>query len=72
MKNDPTLTLMPVGSPTVIEIRFDPSKPPAGDIRFRKGVIAAVDVQTIIATILLWGPRSGSWADITVDGPARP
>ena len=52
VKNDPTLTLMPVGSPTVVEIRFDPSKPPAGDIRFRKGVIAAVDVQTIIATIL--------------------
>ena len=49
---DPNLTLAPVGSPTIIEIRFDPSKPPAGDIRFRKAVIAAIDVQTIIGTIL--------------------
>ncbi len=52
VKSDPNLVLMPVGSPTVLEIRFDPSKPPAGDIRFRKAVIAAIDVQTIIQTIL--------------------
>lgn len=52
VKKDANLTLMPVGSPTVIEIRFDPSKPPAGDVRFRKAVIASIDVQTIISTIL--------------------
>ncbi len=52
VKNDPNLVLMPTGSPTVLEIRFDPSKPPADDIRFRKAVIAAIDVQTIIQTIL--------------------
>jgi len=52
VKNDPNLVLLPVGSPTVIEVRFDPSKPPADDIRFRKAVIAAIDVQTIIQTIL--------------------
>lgn len=52
VKNDANLTLMPVGSPTVLEIRFDPSKAPAGDVRFRKAVIAAIDVQKIIDTIL--------------------
>jgi peptide/nickel transport system substrate-binding protein len=52
VKNDASLVLMPVGSPTVVEIRFDPSKAPAGDIRFRRAVIAAVDVQKIIDTIL--------------------
>jgi peptide/nickel transport system substrate-binding protein len=35
VKNDPALMLF--GSPTVVEFRFDPFKPPAGDIRFRKG-----------------------------------
>lgn len=52
VKNDPNLELLPVGSPTVLEVRFDPSKPPADDIRFRKAIIAAIDVQTIIQTIL--------------------
>jgi peptide/nickel transport system substrate-binding protein len=52
VKNDGSLTLMTVGSPTVTEIRFDPSKAPAGDVRFRKAVIAGIDVQTIIQTIL--------------------
>ena len=52
VKGDANLVLMPVGSPTVLEIRFDPSKPPAGDVRFRKAVIAAIDVQKIIDTIL--------------------
>ena len=52
VKGDANLALLPVGSPTVLEIRFDPSKPPAGDVRFRKAVIAAIDVQKIIDTIL--------------------
>jgi peptide/nickel transport system substrate-binding protein len=52
VKNDANLTLMPVGSPTVTEIRFDPSKAPAGDVRFRKAVISAIDVQAIIQSIL--------------------
>lgn len=52
VKGDPNLVLLPVGSPTVVEIRFDPSKAPAGDARFRKAVVAAIDVQKIIDTIL--------------------
>jgi len=52
VKGDANLALLPVGSPTVLEIRFDPSKAPAGDVRFRRAVIAAIDVQKIIDTIL--------------------
>src|SRR5579872_3213097 len=44
VKADGNLTLLTVGSPTVTEIRFDPSKAPAGDVRFRKAVIAGIDV----------------------------
>lgn len=52
IKNDPNLQLLPVGSPTVYELRFDVSKPPADNLAFRQALNYAIDKQTIIDTIL--------------------
>ena len=52
VKSKPNLQLLPVGSPTVVELRFDVSKPPADNVAFRQALNYAVDKQTIIDTIL--------------------
>lgn len=44
--------LVPVGSPTVIELRFNTAMKPTDDVRVRKALIQAVDRDAIIKTIL--------------------
>ncbi len=52
IKKAATLNLVPVGSPTVNELRFATDRPPTNNPKVRQAIIMAVDRDTIIKSIL--------------------
>ncbi|WP_017725934.1 ABC transporter substrate-binding protein [Halalkalibacterium ligniniphilum] len=52
VENNENLTLLDIGSPTVYSLRFDPSQEPLDDVRVRKAINHAIDVDEIIEQII--------------------
>jgi peptide/nickel transport system substrate-binding protein len=52
VQSDSKLTLLPVDSPTVTQLRIDTTLPPTDNVNVRKAINYAIDVDTIIETVL--------------------